>query len=154
MARLNILEELQSAIRSAAREAEPKATSRMVAAEFHESHKPLIAQFQEQWILEKLASLIAKYRLNARRETDVQYQLGFGHIPRRIDLGSGKVIRSADATITGLRRLAVQLRKRRHPALDEVEKAITVMSAYTGKGKGKKQRITWGEVLEREAGKK
>ncbi len=153
MAKLTALENLQSAIRTAAAEGEPKATGREVAAKLYDDDPELIRQFEQGWVIEKLASLIAKYRLKVRRDQDLQYQLGFGHMPRRISLRSGKVVARDEATIGGLRALAVQLRARRHPALDEVEKAIALMSKYTGKGKGKLQRITWGEVLQREAGK-
>jgi hypothetical protein len=136
MPKLTVFDELQSAIRTAAQEADPKATSRAVATKFVEDY------------------VIAKYRLKTRREQDLQYQLGFGHMPRRIELRSGKVITRHAATISGLRQLAVQLRARKHPALEEVEKAIVVMAKYTGRGKGKKQRITWAEVIELEAKKK
>ena len=154
MAQLTVLEEFQSAIRAAAQEAEPKATSRAVATKFFEDYPDLVRQFRDDWILEKLASLIAKHRLKSRREQDLQYQLGFGHMPRKIELRSGKVIARDDATISGLLQLAVHLRARKHPALMEVENAIIVMAKYTGKGRGKKQRITWAEVIELEAKKK
>ena len=91
-------------------------------------------------------------RLKSRREQDVQFQLGFGHMPRKIELRSGKVITRDEATIGGLRELAVQLRARKHPALDEVEKAIELMAKYREKPGLK--FVTWAEVLELEAKKK
>ena len=75
-------------------------------------------------------------------------------MPRRIKLRSGQVRSRERATVQDLRELATQLRRRRHPALDEVEKAIAVMTKYTARGRGQKQRITWGEVVELEAKKK
>ena len=152
MAKLSVLEELQSAIRTAAAEAAPKATSRALAKTFVEDYRDVIEPFRDEWILEKLASLIGKYRLKVRREEDEQYQLGFGHIPRKIELRSGKTITRDEATIGGLRQLAVQLRARKHPALEEVENAIALMAKYRNKPGMK--FVTWAEVVELEAKKK
>jgi hypothetical protein len=143
MARLTALENLEMALQDAALEADPKTTSREVAASFVEVYSSLIQPFRDEWIVEKIATLIAKCRRKNRRSTDLQYQLGFGWMPGI----------SEKATLSVLRRRAVELRKYRHPSLPSVEKAIATMAKYTGKGKGKKQRITWGEVLRREAQK-
>lgn len=153
MAKLTTLEEFQAAIRTAGHEADPKATSRSVAAEFLDGQPELVRPFEREWVLAKLASLIGKHRLKIRRDADAQYKLGFSHIPRKIQTASGEMIRRRDATIQDLRRTTTELRKWKHPALAEVENAIALMAKYTAKGVGQKQRITWGDVLNREAGK-
>ena len=49
MAKLTVLEEIQSAIRTAALEAGPKDTSRAVASKVLEDYRELIRSFENQW---------------------------------------------------------------------------------------------------------
>jgi len=151
MPKLTHLEEVKAALKTAAREVGPRTTSRAAAAKLLADDPEVFRPVEKDWILEKAANVIAKYRLERRREKDPQYRLGFGHMPRRIKLRSGDVVRRADATIADLRQLATQLRRSRHPALDEVEKAITLMAKYTARGEGQKHGISWSEVLDLEA---
>jgi hypothetical protein len=152
MTKFSALEELQSAIRMAVDEADSKQTSRQIAAKFYGDHGELIRPFEVAWVQEKLASLLSNYRLGQRRAKDVQYQLGFRHMPKRIVMPSGKSVRRDQATIGVLEELAKQLRATKHRGLAEVENAIALMAKYRGKPDSK--FITWAEVVEREAAKK
>lgn len=154
MPKLAPLEELEIAIRLSAKDAPSTLPSHAVARDFYESNRKLIAVVADEWIIEKLASLIAKHRAKARRENNPQMVLegllGFTHLPRKLRDSNGSLIPRSDATITVLRKYAIVLRKNKSPGLEETERAIKLMSAYTYGG----SRITWGEVVEREAKKK
>lgn len=146
-----ILEELNAAIRTASREAEPATPSREIAAVFCESQADLIQPFLPEWAIEKVASLIRKYRGQARSHSDEQLRfegiLGLTHIPKAVRLKSGNRIPKMDATRGQLRQALSQARN--DAAVKDLKAAVELMGKYTRK----EQKITWGEVLRREAEK-
>jgi hypothetical protein len=153
MAKLSVAEEFDVAIKAASRDADPKASSRQVAEEFIESEVDLIVAFRDEWVLEKLTLLIGKYRAKMRRESNQQMKweemLGFGRLPKKIRRKSGEMVDSAESTIGPHREYRKFLRKQGHPALEETDRRIKLMSKYSRK----ERRITWAEVVEREAAK-
>jgi hypothetical protein len=153
MAKLTTAEELDIAIKAAARDADPGLTSREIAAELYRSEPELIEAFRDDWITDKLASLIAKHRTAIRRADSPQLvfeeMLGFARLPARFPSRSGKPIPREVATIGAVRRLRIELRKKGHPALKEADHMIALMEKHVKKN----HRITWGEVVQREAEK-
>lgn len=137
MPKLTALQELQAAIRTAAKEAEPRVPSRRIAEAFYAENRQLIASTADQWIVEKLASLIGKHRAKLRRDANEQLvfedRLGFKRLPRRIETEPGVKVRREDATIGVFRKLVTQLRQQENPAVDEANNAIALMSKYTAK---------------------
>lgn len=154
MPRLTSLEELDVAIGLAATDADSSIQSLTIAREFYSEYRELVAQFSDQWIIEKLATLIAKHRTKARRESNQQLvfevSLGFKRLPKKIELKPGESVPRSQATVTAFRKLAAKLRKEESPALVETLHAIELMQPYT---KGGARDITWGEVIELEAKK-
>jgi len=150
MPKLSPAEELDSAIRAAARDADRKASSRQVAEELYASDAVLIEHVSREWILEKLTAVIAKHRLAERRANDPQMLLdasfGFKRLPRRL-VYSGTWMARSKATIRELRKFRAQIWKVHHPALEETDKAIELMEKYAAGNPG----ITFGEVQELEA---
>jgi hypothetical protein len=153
VSKLTALEELDVALRNAARDAQPDETSRQIAEQFCESERRLIEAFRAEWVIEKVAVLIGKHRAKVRRESQPQLVfeglLGFRRLPRTIEIEPGKKVRRGDATIGVFRTLVSQLRDRESPALKEANQAIALMAQYTPT----EPRITWAEVAEREAAK-
>lgn len=152
MTKLSIAEELDVAIKSAARDAESSETSLQVAQQFYDSQRSTIDPFIADWVIQKLAGLIAKHRLKIRQDANAQlgFELVLGlKMPRRLPPAEkrGKRMLIEDASINKLREYATELRKRKSPALAQVENAIELMQKYTRK----KKRITWGEVARLEA---
>lgn len=149
--RLTALEELRAAIRTTARECDPKQTSSEAASQFYADNRELIASVADQWIIEKLAALIGKQRAKARRENNPQLvlegMLGFTHLPATIEVEPGTRVRREEATIQVFRKLVRNLKNRSTPAVEEAERAIALMSKYTPQNR----RITWKQVLEKEA---
>lgn len=152
MAKLTPLEELDVAIRLAATDADSSTRSREVAREFYESNRELIAEAADEWIIEKLAVLIARHRAKVRRENDRQLvlegTLGFARLPKRMKDRAGRSVFRSDATTPFFRKLVADLRKAKSPALEEAERALGLIQAYS---KQRGVRTTWSEVLEREA---
>lgn len=127
MAKLSQLEELDVAIRLAAKDSDPKTPSFQVAESFYESNRTLIEQTAlAQWAIEKLSFLIGRHRARTRRENDAQFVmesgLGFTKLPRRIEV-KGKRIKRAEATLEVFRKLVTHLRERKSPALVEAQAA-------------------------------
>jgi hypothetical protein len=154
MPKLSLAERLDVAIKEAAANADLlKISSRQAAAEFHRDQPGLVDPFVKDWIVEKLASIIGGHRTKARRAANPQLAfeeaLGFKHLPAKIEMKDGKKIARADATMGALRILASHLGQKETPAQKEVQQAIILMSQYTADN----QRITWGEVVKREAEK-
>jgi hypothetical protein len=153
MAKLTQLEELDIAIKTAARDAEPGVTSSHIAAEFYDSNLELVEPFIRSWVISKLASLIGKHRARTKRESNPQLtfegMLGFKHLPARIEVAPGETVARADSKIEAWRRLARTLTKKPNPAREEALKVVAIMTPYTEKEKN----ITWGEVVKREAKK-
>lgn len=151
MGKLSLEEQLDIAIKAAARDAEPHVTSREVAAEWYRSEPELFAPFLDVWVTEKLASLIAKHRTAIRRASNPQLELegllGFAHLPKKLTLRSGDRVKRSEATIKCFRRHRGALWKASHPGLDEVDRAIALMEKYIPENRS----ITWGEVVQREA---
>jgi len=142
------------ALRNAARDADSKTGSRQVAEQLYRDERTLFESFIDQWVIEKLASIIGKHRARMRREANEQLMfeesLGFKRLPRTIEVAPGERIARANATIGVFRRLAVQLRNTESPALAEANRAIELMSKYTAGH----PRITWAKVLKEENPKK
>jgi|SRR5579859_979861 len=159
MPRLDQLEELDVALKTAAKEADPKTASRQVAEEFYDSHRKLIEPLIAEWVVEKIAGLIGKLRAKKRRESNrqlvFQAKLGFAHIPQTVDLGSGQVIATGEATRKVFRKLKVQLRKAKirslEPIMEEIKRADALFARYTRSKKT--EHITWAEIVEKEAEK-
>jgi hypothetical protein len=89
MPRLTIAEELESAIRVAAKEA-GNFPSRQIAVELYRSDRKLMEAFAEEWGIEKLTGLIRFRRSKDRREENPQlFLLGFKP-PPKVNLKNGK----------------------------------------------------------------
>lgn len=153
MPRLSVEEQLDSAIRNAARDAELRTPSFQVAQELYAENRDLIRSFADAWVIAKLAALIGKHRAKIRREAVPQLvfedMLGLKRLPKKLKLKSGDVVPRGQSTIEGFRSWVVALRKERKPELEYGLKAIEMMAAYTPT----EPHITWAEVLEREAEK-
>lgn len=154
MTKLTAAEQFDIAIKSAASDAETKATSREIAEEFYREQPELVEHFRDAWICEKLAVLIAKHRLALRRASNQQLQfeglLGFKSLPQKVVLKSGEKMRREEATIRFFREHRAMLWKKKSPGLEQADKAIALMEKYTKR----EPDITWGEVVRREAEKK
>jgi hypothetical protein len=153
MAKLSVAEEFDIAVKSAAREADPKTTSRQAAEEFYRVQPELVEPFREAWIVERLAGLIGKHRARIKRESNEQLVfeglLGFGHLPKKLELRSGEALLRGEATMGAFRQHRALLWKRGHPGIAEMDKAITLMEKYAKI----ETDITWAEVVKREAEK-
>ena len=149
MRKLSVLEELASAIRTAAGEADPAAPSRELATEFYESHPDLIADFQRIWVEEKITFLIARQRAAKARERDPQRVLGFHRMPA-IRLASGKRIREREATLAALKLWRRRIGSITEPAREEIDKRIAFLEPYAKRDRG----ITLGQALALEAKKR
>lgn len=159
MPKLSQLEQLDVALKDAAKLAGPKVSSAKVAEDFFRSHGELIEPFIDQWVLEKLAALIRYDRIKGRRQKDrqlvFQRNLGFAHIPRKIEVRPGETIPTGEATSKVFRKLKAQMRREKirslEPALEELDRANALFARYT---KNKKtEHITWAELIEKEAEK-
>jgi hypothetical protein len=152
MPKLSDLEELQAGIRLAAKDADPHTPSAEIASEFYEQNRELIASVADQWVLDKLSSLIRKERAKVRRDTNQQLviegMLGFRRLPSRIERRPGERISRSDATIADFRKLVAQLRREKSPALVEAINAVELMSRYSQRGG---VPITWQQAIELEA---
>jgi len=153
MPKLNMLEQLDIALKATARDAMKGQTSLELAEEFYESERRLIEPVTRDWTIARLANIIARHRKRAAREADQQLtmelSLGFHGFPKRFKVQSGKAIPKEDATINVFRELARKLREKDSPALQDANRAIELMAKYTPEH----PRITWGEVVKREAEK-
>jgi hypothetical protein len=148
--RLNSLEEFKIAISHAARDAGEKESSREVAERFYEDQSETLVQFDKEWKVEKLATLIAKERAAIRRAANVQLSLGFRPLPGRFVRPSGVVVSEKEATLRTFLLWRRKLVKQPRPDLTEIDKRIAVMRPYSQLERG----ITWGTVVEKEAAKK
>ena len=153
MPKLTVLEELDIAIKLAAKDAEPGVTSRIVAAEFYTDNMEMVAPFIREWVISKLASLIGKHRARTKRQANPQLtfesMLGFKNMPAKIELESGESVPRADATIRPWRKFARSLTKQPNRARVQALRVVELMAPYAATEKG----ITWGEVAKREAEK-
>jgi hypothetical protein len=149
MAKLTLAEELDAAIRMAAREADSSFSNWQIAEKLYDSQPELMAQFTRDWVIEKLASLLRGHRAAERKASDPQLTLGFA-LPRSIVLKDGNKVPAEDATLGKLTQYRAQIRKRRPRLLESIDKAIVVMRKYARKKRG----ITWGEVVTLESAKK
>src|SRR5437879_3875669 len=135
MPRLTVAEELDVAIKGAARDADPKTPSVQVAETFYTDNRELVSSFADRWMIEKLAMLIGKDRAKARRENNPQLviegTLGIKRLPKKIEIKPGEKIARGQATIGAFRKLASELRQQEHPALPAANAAIALMSKYT-----------------------
>jgi hypothetical protein len=136
---LTILEELEAAIRTVARE---DTSSRNVdlAMRFYEENPSMIATFGRDWIVEKLTTLIRQHRSKIQIESNPQ-QLLFGFKPpRQIEYEKGKTIDFGDATLRKLRlyrrRLFKEKRSYLHPSIVRIDKTIEFMKPHAAAKKG------------------
>jgi hypothetical protein len=144
--------QLAAGIRNAAAEALAETATLQVAEEFYDANTALIEPLERDWIIRKLAGWIGKHRAKLRRTSDTQLILegmlgGFTHLPRKIEIVPGKMVDRGDSTIGPYRKLATQLRKEKSQALEAALRVIELMAPHSKK----KRRITWNEVLEKEA---
>jgi hypothetical protein len=155
MPKLTQLEEFASAIKIFALDAEPGTSNTQAASDFYEVNRELVSPFIDEWAIQKLATLIGKHRKKARRasieQLSFEESLGFTHLPRTIDV-YGKTIPRGKATIQAFRALVTQLRKQKSAALEEAQRAVALMAPYAAVKKD--NRITWAEVVKREAAKR
>lgn len=153
MPKLSAAARLDAAIKNAAETAVPGITSLQLAEQFYADEEALLEPFIRPWVIQRLAQLIGKHRATVRRESQPQLMfeesLGFRRLPKRIEVEPGKKIPRAEATIGVFRQLASRLREKESPALEAANRAIELMAKYTAS----EPRITWGVVVEREAGK-
>jgi hypothetical protein len=155
MPKLTQLEELDIALKLVAQDAEPGTASAQLAADFCQENRELIEPFLIEWAIEKVTALIAKYRRTKRhgatRPADPQLvfeeMLGFKHLPAKVPGPSGNSIPRLKATVGAFRRLVNQRRKIADPILQDALRAIDLMEPYVAES----QRITWREVLKKEA---
>jgi hypothetical protein len=151
MAKLSAAEQLDAAIRNAARAADSGTSSLEVAKEFYAEQRELLEPFIPDWVIQRLAQLIGKHRAKERRANTplllFEDAVGIKRLPRRFEVKPGERIRREDATIRAMEKLVAQLRKQESPALTDALSAVALMSKYTVK----EPHITWGEVVEREA---
>lgn len=135
----------------AAEDAPPGTPTAQLAAEFYEANRKLVEPLIREWTIQKLASLIGKQRAKIRRSSSQQLvfegMLGFKHLPATIATASGESVPRGEATIGVYRKLEARLRRTTTPALEEVQRAIKLMEPHVAEN----QRVTWAEVLEREA---
>lgn len=154
MPKLTQLEEFASAIKTAAHEAEAGTSNMQTAHDFYESNRELVAPFIDQWVIQKLSILIGKHRKKTRLASNQQLSfeesLGFKHLPKTIHV-FGKDVPRGKATIQAFRALVTQLRRQKSVALEEAERAVELMAPYAAVKQD--NRITWAEVLKREAAK-
>lgn len=153
MPKISVLEELETVIRSAAREADARAANAQIAEQLYESHAKVIAPFIAEWVIEKLGSLVGKHRADIRMENAPQMilfdlSLGIKGFPRTLHW-EGKRIPRQQATVSAFRGVVDKLRDRESPALQRARIALSLMEKYSKT----KKRITWGEVMEIEAKK-
>lgn len=154
MPKLTQLEELDIALKSVAKDAERGTASAQLAADFCRENAELIEPFLIEWAVEKVTALIAKYRRSKRhgygRVTDPQLvfeqMIGFKYLPAKVPGTNGNIPR-LKATVGAFRRLVNQRRKISDPILQDALRAIDLMEPYVAES----QRITWREVLKREA---
>lgn len=151
MAKLTVEEELDVAFKLAAKEADSGPTrqsSREAATEFYRSERKLIAPFAEDWIIDKIASVLSKERTKLRRERDRQYSLVGFKPPRRFVLPSGEKEEWGKATLHALKqgRAVVwqQHKDYKHPAVQKFDKAIAFMENAP-----RQHGLTWNEVIEK-----
>mgnify|MGYP001591235874 CR=1 FL=1 len=153
MPKLNALEQLDIALKATARDALQGQTSRELAEQFYDSERDLVVPVIRDWMIARLANIIGRQRKRAAREADQQLTLelalGFRGFPKRFKSESGKVIRKEEATINVFRELARRLREKDSPELQDANHAIDLMAKYTPEH----PRITWAEVVKREAEK-
>lgn len=151
--KLTVLEELDIAIKLAARDAEPGIRSNRIADEFYDSNRDLLVPFIRQWVVSKLASLIGKHRATVKRENNPQLafegMLGFKNLPATIEVAPGETVPRADSKIQAWRKLARSLTKKPNPARDQALKVVEIMAPHSKR----KKNITWGEVAKLEAEK-
>ena len=153
MPKFTPLEELDIAIKLAAKDAEKGSTSSIVAGEFYEANREMVEPFVRQWVISKLASLIGKYRSRARQEANPQLtfesMLGFKKLPSKIEVRAGESIDRSEAKIEAWRKFARSLTRQPNPQRVEALKVIALMAPHAQTEKN----ITWGEVAKREAEK-
>ena len=153
MAKLTVAEEFDVALKLAARDADSKTPSRLVAEDFYRSEPRLVEQFSRDWIIEKLTSLIGRQRTALRRANDPQMSLGFV-VPKTIVVGEGERIAFGDATLRKLRLYRAKLwnekRSDKPKAIQNLDQAIALLKRYASTEKG----ITYSEAVARELRKR
>ena len=153
MQKLSPEDQLDIAIKNAARDADPKMTSREVAQEFYESNRPFVEPFVSLYVVEQLARVIGSYRAKARREKNPQLvwegMLGIRHLPSRLKGKDGKSVARGEATIGFYQSRAAELGKRDSPERTAALRVVELMAKYTPQNR----TITWAEVAEMEAEK-
>ncbi len=152
MLKLSPVQELDAAIRNAARDAERGVTNREIAEELCDSFPELMKPFIPVWITEKVASLVARDRAKVRYANAPQVvlferSLGISRLPRTLLQNDGKPILREHATAKALQKLVTELRKQKSPVLQSAIDALNLMRKHTAENR----RITYGEVLEIEA---
>ena len=151
--KLSPIEELDVAIKAAARDAELSVPSREIAERLCEEASDLVAHFRDEWAVEKITGLIRWHRAKARRAADQQLAfegvLGLMHLPRKIALKSGVKVPHQDATIGQWRQHRALLWKAGNPGLEEADMVIELMGKHTKKH----PTITFAEVAAIEAEK-
>ncbi len=157
MAKLNVAEELDAAIRSAARDFPEGGSSREIAEAFYESHRQLIEPFIPEWTIEKLTSLVGRDRARARAENREQQPLfiaeralGIGRLPQKVKRKDGTPVPRGEATVGPFRALVRELEAKGSPALNSAKEAVALFAEHSPND----QRITWAEVAELQAAKK
>jgi hypothetical protein len=129
LAKLTIAEEFEVAIRSTAATADQTISSRQIAETFYQDEPDFIHTFQREWVIEKLASLIAARRAKIRRERDPQVRLGFKHLRQRVELPSGKIFRPDGASLWLYQLWRKQLTNTAHPLCAEIDRRIAFHEA-------------------------
>jgi len=146
MAKFTVLEELDIAIKAAARAADAEKISSRQAGERFEADEPnFIRAFQKEWSIEKVASLIAKERAERRAERNVRRRLGFKRIRNKFELSDGKPFVDGASTLWEHELLLKHLGTLEHPLRAEIIKRRDFLRPYAKLQRG----ISFNEALKK-----
>ncbi len=153
MPKLSQLEKLMTALRRVAEEADPRLPSFQIADRFYKTHRDLIdKELIDEWIIDRIAHMLGRYRAKVRQEHDPQlsleFSLGFKSLPPKIEVKPGVKVPREEATLGAFRRLVTRLSVKDSPRLIEAKKAVELMEKYAKRGN---EDLTWGEALKLEA---
>jgi hypothetical protein len=153
MSKLSLAERLDVAISTAAENAEAGLSSRQVAITLYQDERELIADFADQWIIEKLAGLIRARRARVR-QNPAQIVFGFALTKAIVVEDGGTPVPHLQATLRKLRRYRrVKSKERRsylHPEVRRIDREIEFMIPYAAEERG----ITLERALELEMQKR
>lgn len=149
MPKLTVLEEFDTAIKSAVKSALPGTTSRQLAEEFFEDQPEMLATFDRDWKVEKLTNVFTKERAKIRQLANPRRRLGFKLIRQKFTLGPDKEWSDRKATLWDSRLLLKHLATQDHPLVPEIKRRIDFQRQWSKDNRG----VTFDEACELEAKK-